>query len=326
MIRAYNLCYGTLLALLLHASSCTDGNEPAASIDEMEDSHIPIQLTASIEQPVVTRAPFIGPVVGKTFSPNSEKIFGVTAFVGNSVPTSWAPNTRVNNASVNTDSKGAPYFDTLLYYPREQKFYFYAYSPMVHCEYNDGDANHHPTITYQLTGREDILWTKNETGIGMMTEATQTHPNFVFKHKLQRVVFSIKRTAQTSASTTLSEIRLLNQKTKATLNLITGDVTFEEDADNKSLSINYEYQPTTDPFQIPYDFMFEPGITKLDLVFVIDGTNYDVSVTLPDGNVGETRAGYQHRIDVTISRSTLSVGEPVLVDWTNCSIDETFIQ
>ena len=314
MIRAYNLCYGILLALLLHASSCTDGNEPAASIDEMEDSHIPIQLTASIEQPVVTRAPFIGPVVGKTFSPNSEKIFGVTAFVGNAAPTSWAPNTRVNNASVNTDSKGSPYFDTLLYYPREQKFYFYAYSPMVNCEYHDGDANLHPTITYQLTGREDILWTKNETGIGMMTEATQTHPNFVFQHKLQRVVFSIKRTAQTSVNATLSEIRIDNLKTKATLNLITGDLAFEQNPECTSLSIKYDYKITEEFLTIPYDLMIEPGITELHVVFVIDGTEYVQDVSLPGAShAGE--AGYLHEIRATLHGSTVTIDPYAIVDW-----------
>lgn len=316
----------TLLALLLLASSCADGKDTIGYIDEVEDSDIPIQLTASIAQPAVTRAPFIGPVVGTTFSPNSEKIFGVTAFVGDAAPTSWTPNTRVNNAPVHTDSRGAAYFETLLYYPREKKFYFYAYSPMVHCDYSAGDAMTHPIITYQLTGQEDILWACNETGIGMMTEATQTHPNFVFQHKLQRVVFTVKRTAQTSASITLSEIRLCNQKTTAKLDLMTGNLTFE--GTENPLSIQYKYQPTTEAFQIPYDLMFNPEVSTLDLVFVIEGKEYEKQVVLPplsEGNTGETKAGYQHQVDVVIDRSTLTVGEPVLVDWNTYKTDDTYI-
>lgn len=289
---------------------------PAASKVEYTDTHI--EPEATIISPILSKADFAGPVNGTTFTPSTDKIFGITAYLGNVVPTSWLQNSQLDNEPVNSDQYGNYIFSENKYYPKDYKMYFYAYSPMVNCTYTPGNETQHPYVTYSLTGREDILWSKNDTGIGKnLGVGKQSQPDFQFTHKLQRVMFSIKRTEKVASTATLSEIRINNLKTKAILDLITGELTFEEDPGKKYLSIAYNKNITTSDFEIPYDLMFQADIRDLDITVVIDGILYNANVTLAGDNAAG--AGYKHLLRMTIDGTVLQLNAPQIVDWESYS-------
>lgn len=297
-------------------SACDDSDALPIQADEVRYSDTLIQPTATVVTPVITKGDFEGPINGTTFTPSSEKIFGVSAFVGNEVPTDWTPNSRINFSPVHSDATGAYYFDESKYYPIDDKLYFYAFSPMVHCTMQAGTSTTHPTVTYTITGREDIVWSRNESGIAKAEDPlSQQHPDFQFNHLLQRVIFSVKRTANVSPTLQLTEIRITGLKNKATLDLITGELSFEGSS-TADLSINHPYTPTTEFEVIPYDLMFEPGVTAFNMVAVIDGVEYPASVNLnPTENEHAGEAGYKHIVKLTIDGSTLSVDTPQITDW-----------
>lgn len=303
------------VAISLSCDKLRDGC-PAASKVEYTDTQV--EPDATIITPILSKAPFEGPVNGTTFTPSTDKIFGITAYLGSEKPTSWKKNSQLNNEPVNSDQYGNYIFNEKKYYPKDYKMYFYAYSPMVNCDYTEGTDTQHPKVTYNLTGREDILWSKNDTGIGKnLGEGKQSQPDFQFIHKLQRVMFSIRRTNKVASTATLSEIRINNLKTKAILDLITGELTFEEDSDKKYLSIAYNYNISTSDFEIPYDLMFQAGIRNLDITVVIDGIDYNGTVTLAGDNAA--RAGYKHLLKMTIDGTALQLNTPQIVDWESYS-------
>ena len=294
-------------------SACDNSDALPIQADEVRYSNTLIQPTATIVTPVITRKDFEGPINGTTFSPSSEKIFGVSAFMGNEVPTNWTPNSRINFSPVHSDATGKYFFDESKYYPIDNKLYFYAFSPMVNCTMQAGTTTTHPTVTYTITGREDIVWSKNESGIAKAEDpSSQQHPDFQFKHLLQRVIFSVRRKANVSPTLQLTEIRIKGLKNKATLNLINGTLTFENDPTH-ALSINYPYTPTTEFVTLPYDLMFEPGVTTFSMVAMINGVEYPATVTMKDEHAG--KAGYKHIVQLTIDGTTLDVGTPQLTDW-----------
>ena len=298
-------------------AACDDSDALPIQADEVRYSDTLIQPTATVVTPAITKGDFEGPINGTTFTPSSDKIFGVSAFVGNEVPTNWTPNSRIHFSPVHSDAVGKYFFDERKYYPIDNKLYFYAFSPMVNCDTVAGTATEHPKIIYNITGREDIVWSKNDTGIAKAEDpSSQQHPDFQFKHLLQRVIFSVKRTDNVSPTLQLTEIRITGIRTKATLDLITGDLTFEDDPSRSSISINYPYTPTTEFVTIPYDLMFEPGMTEFNIVAVIDGVEYSATVDLnPTDNAYAGEAGYKHIVQLTINGSTLNVEKPQLTDW-----------
>lgn len=293
------------------------GEYPIASDIEYTDTQV--EPDATIITPILSKAPFEGPVNGTTFTPSTDKIFGITAYLGSDIPTSWVKNSQLDNEPVNSDQYGNYIFNEKKYYPKDDKIkmYFYAYSPMVNCDYTQGDGTQHPKVTYNLTGREDILWSKNDTGIGKnLGVGKQPQPDFQFTHKLQRVMFSIRRTDKVASKATLSEIRINNLNTKAILDLITGELTFE-DSDKNYLSVAYNKNITTSYFDIPYDLMFQADIRDLDITVVIDGILYNGNVTLAGDNAG--KAGYKHLLRMTIDGTVLQLNAPQIVDWESYS-------
>ena len=118
---------------------------------------------------------------------------------------------------------------------------------------------------------------------------------------------------RTSGSAANNKAAITGIKTKATLDLIDGKLTFEDDPSRSSISINYDYTPTTSFVTIPYDLMFEPGVKTFHMVAVIDGVEYPATVTMSDEHAGE--AGYKHIVQLTIDGATLSVNTPQLTDW-----------
>lgn len=303
--------YYILCVAVLAACSTDADNYP--TVEYVRYSDVAIEPTASVTLPQTTRADFSGPVELETFSPGS-KIFGVTAFLGQEIPTSWEPNSRINFSPVNCDNDGKYTFEELKYFPLDYKIYFYAFSPMVNCTFTKGDNLKHPQITYTLTGREDILWSKNESGIIKANNtADQLQPNFLFEHKLQRVVFYVKRTPDVAANTRINAIRIHNLYNKATLDLITGELTFDKTAAPVTLSATYDVTPTTDYQKYPYDIMFEPNVTNLSMTVEVNGTAYDKVITLAGANAG--KVGSKYELQIIIDGTTVTINKPGIGEW-----------
>lgn len=302
----YIVCMAVLVA-------CSTDDGTLSAINDVRYSDVPIEPTASVTLPHTTRADFSGPVEYETFSPGS-KIFGVTAFLGHGIPASWESNSRINFSPVDCDNEGKYTFEELKYFPLDYKIYFYAFSPMVNCSFTEGNSLAHPKITYALTGREDILWAKNESGIIKTNNtADQQQPDFLFDHKLQRVVFYVKRTANVAANTVINAIRIHNLYNKATLDLITGKLTFDKTVAPVTLSATYDVTPTTDYQKYPYDIMFEPNVTNLSITVEVNGTAYNKDVTLGGTNAGKT--GSKYELQINIDGTSITINTPSIGEW-----------
>ena len=298
------------MTVLVACSTDADNNP---TMDHVRYSDVAIEPTASVILPQTTRADFSGPVELETFSPGS-KIFGVTAFLGHEIPTSWVANSRINFSPVDCSQDGKYTFEELKYFPLDYKMYLYAFSPMVNCTFIEGNSHEHPQITYTLTGREDILWSKNESGIIKANNtADQLQPNFLFEHKLQRVVFYVKRSADVAANTKINAIRIHNLHNKATLDLITGKLTFDKTIAPVTLSATYDVTPTTDYQKYPYDIMFEPKVTNLSMTVEVNGTAYDKDITLAGANAG--KAGSKYDLQIIIDGTTVTINKPSIGEW-----------
>lgn len=308
------ICNNIIITVLACVASACSADTPLDISDSM------VVPTASIVVPSLTRADFTGPVNGTSFTPSTDRIFGVTAYIDTQVPTSWVPTSRINNDAVHSDELGFYFFDKNKFYPREGNLYFYAFSPMVNSTYADGTATEHPRVTYHITGREDIMWAKNESGIGHGI-SVQDQPNFVFTHKLQRVIFSVRRSALVPSSALITEIRISGLRTVATLDLVDGALTFDAGQDLTHLSVVCDYVPELNYTTVPYDLMFEAGIKEFDLTVVMNGADYNAHVVMADDHAGE--AGYKHLLQITMTGESLVVNQPKVVEWESLTFDGT---
>ena len=266
----------------------------------------------------MTRADFEGPVNNTSFTPSSEKIFGVTAYLDFNVPTSWVKNSRIYFSPVNSDAQGNYHFEESKYYPIDYRTYFYAFSPMVHCDFIDGNETEHPKVEYTLTGREDVMWSKNEKGFLKAKDPEfQEQPDFLFEHKLQRVNFYIKRTSNVPSDWEVTDISISDLRNKATLDLITGELVFDEDSPLVTLYAsknNYALIPIVGEYKkYEYDIMFQPGITSFMLSLWIGDNKLDARVELQDEYAGV--AGYMHSIYITLDIVGLILEKPTVEDW-----------
>ncbi len=286
---------------------------------DTSDSRVLVEPTASIGIPR-TRAGFSGPVEGISFPPGTSGIFGVTAYIDTHVPTSWVPTSRINFDPVNSDSRQVYHFAENKFYPREGQLYFYAYSPLVNCTYSAGTETEHPRLVYDITGQEDILWAKNESGIGAgNADAAQGQPDFLFTHMMQRFTFSLRRTDGVTANPVVSEIRISGLKTKAVLDIIDGTLDFEENPDKTALGIKYDFTLQKSFESYPYGLIIEAGIREFDLIVVMDDIEYTRHVTMSDDHAGE--AGYMHELKITMDGAVIFLDEPEIVDWDSFETD-----
>ena len=286
---------------------------------DISDSIVLVEPTASIGEPH-TRADFSGLVEGISFPPSTSGIFGVTAYIDTHVPTSWVPTSRINFDPVNSDSRQVYYFVENKFYPREGQLYFYAYSPLVNCTYSAGTETEHPKLVYDITGQEDILWAKNESGIGAGNEdVAQGQPDFLFAHLMQRFKFSFRRTDGVQAEPVVSEISISGLKTKAVLDIIDGTLDFEENPDKTELGLDYKLTLNKDFIAYPYSLIIEAGVKEFDLTVVMNGMEFSKHVALDDDHAGE--AGYAHELKITMDGAVIYLDEPTIVDWDSFETD-----
>lgn len=231
-----------MIAISALAASCSAEGDGTARTGQ----GVAIMPTATLNaaQTFSRAGELSGPVSGPAFPRDTKNVFAVTAYSGNSAPTTrdhglaYFHNEPVNSTGI----EGRMVFETPQYYPGKGKLYFYAYSP-VRKEGTPGigykrDNPTGPTVTFKISeDPTDILWAKHDEGIAISRDNTgkQKQPTLNFEHKLQQLQFKFTKDASLKENCQVKEIHVTGNpsdedgklKDMATLNLMDGSMTYE---------------------------------------------------------------------------------------------------
>lgn len=286
-----------------------------------EGSRAAIAPSANIENNVISRAA----VDGTSFAEGND-VFRLSAFEAATEPTdNWTATgaQAFENVQVNCAANGSLSLATPKYYPptgaNAQKLWFYAYAPAANGTYSNGNGTTKPSVSYIITGQEDIMSGKvtNGNGIGGVANGeTQTHPAFGFSHLLKKITFKVKAgdTFDAATNTAVSQIVVKNVKTSATLDVVAGTLAFSGEADQSLTLAGSNTTITAEGAAVPGCLMFEPG-TSFTVSVTAGGVTYaDATVTLSGDKAGE--AGVSHEVTLTFHRSGI-VPTAAITDWVN---------
>lgn len=315
----------TFLALAALAScSKDDGNITGGDIQENGRTAIVPTAGVNMSAATTSRAALpAGPVTGDKFPNSTENVFAVTAYKGTAAPSSDYSNAYFDNVAVNSDAEGKLSFMNTQYYPADaEKLFFYAYSPVSTDGYTAGTASGAPTVTWTIDGQQDIMWAKADGGIGKVSAGTtQPQPEFNFGHKLKKIDFKLVQGTGFGEGIRATSVMITNCRTQASLNLATGTLAFDGDAD-QSIGLSSKEGYLIVPSAQANDaapigcVMCQAGETKLDIEVVAQGITYKTSVTLKSNKDGVTAgaAGVSHLVTLTfIGTQILPTAE--IVDW-----------
>ena len=231
-----------------------------------------------------------GPVLGSRFPRNTEDVFAVTDYLGNAPPVKDYDVAYFHNQSASSDARGGAAFNTPQYFPTMGKLYFYGYGPVMSDAkehpsgygYRKGSADTPPTVTFDISqGTTDIIWAMDARGIGWAKKGkSQPQPKLKFSHKLQRLRFKLSRGADFPASWKVSAITVQgNPKDaadvgnklmdRATLNLVTGVVTYSSTVDNFTHRLENPVLWNVDSKVLDKCLLVRP-IQRLRLSFTVD--------------------------------------------------------
>lgn len=300
-----------LLCMVALASCSKDdiGTPPAP--DGTQAAIVPMAGVGMSATPTA-RASLSGPVKGTTFPVSTENLFAVTAYK-DQAPTSDYAGAYFDNKAVNSDSKGNLNFSDAQYYPADaQPLYFYAYSPVT-AAYASGSGTDSPTATWEnLTGQEDIMYASVTTGIGKADAGVdQPQPAFEFRHKLKQIRFKLVQGVGFGDYIPARRISIMNCKTKASLDLITGELTFSGAAAPINLEGEFYIYEEDEAEEIAPVLLCEPG-EDLVIEVLAEGLIYKTSFKLTGNNAGG--AGVSHLVTLTFVGTTIEP-EVTIVDW-----------
>lgn len=282
-------------------ASCS--KEQAATVPAPDGTQTAIVPSAGLSisaTPSVRAALPGGPVTA--FPESTEELFAVTAYKGTAAPSSDYSKAYFDNEAVDSDAEGKLSFTNTQYYPADaEKLYFYAYSP-VSTGYTAGTASAAPAVAWTIDGTQDIMYASAVDGIGKVSAGTdQPQPKFTFNHLLKQVRFKLVKGEGFGDGIYASSVKITNCRTQASLNLITGSLTFKGDADQPiGLSGNYAIQMAENAAEIGC-VLCQAGETDLDIEIEAAGVTYKTSVTLTSSNTGVTAgaAGVSHLVTLT---------------------------
>ena len=300
-----------LLGVGLFMCSCS--KEPAESFAG-GDPTSPIVPEAEARMTVESRADLSGVVSGTAFPAGTAKVFSVVGYSGTAVPTAWS-SPYIPNVAVNSGAGSALSFATPQYYPANgNKVYFYAYSP-VSGTYTAGSGSTAPKVKWTITGGQDIMWAKVDNGIAKAVTGSQRQPAFAFTHLLKQVKFKVVKDASFEDNIKLTSLKIVGAKTKASLALNTGTLSWETATGELIAYNNTSGQAiTSTATSAGSAVMMEPG-ASFKVRAVAGGVTYaDVTVTLGGTNAGG--AGKSHEVTLTFKRSSIAPSAQI-TDWTD---------
>ena len=268
-----------------------------------------------------------GPVSGTTFPVSTENVFAVTAYKGTGAPSSDYSNAYFDNQAVNSDADGKLSFQNVQYYPADaEKLYFYAYSPVSTSGFSAGTASATPTVAWTINGQQDIMYASVVSGIGKVSAGTtQPQPEFTFNHLLKQVRFKLVKGEGFGDGIYASSVKITNCRTQASLNLITGALTFTGNAD-QSIGFSGNYAIQKSGVEIG-SLLCQAGETDLDIEIVAAGVTYKTSVTLKSTSTDITAggAGVSHLVTLTFI-GTQIVPSATITDWVDAGETSDTIQ
>ena len=299
-----SLCFWAAL------SGCS--KQESAELPE-PDAPAAIEVRAGVEAVAQTRADLSGVVSGTAFPANTTKVFSVVGYSGTAAPTAWS-SPYIANVAVNSGAGSALSFAAPQYYPANgNKVYFYAYSP-VNGTYAAGNGSTAPTVAWTITGQQDIMWAKVDKGIAKNpVVASQEQPAFAFTHLLKQVKFKVVKDNTFEDNVKLTSLKIIGAKTKATLNLSTGALSWDPATGELTAYNNTTGQAITATATAAGSaVMMEPG-TSFKVRAVAGGVTYaDVTVTLGGTNAGQ--AGVSHEVTLTFKRNAI-VPTATITNW-----------
>lgn len=225
----------------------------------------------------------------------------------------WSENTEV----VSTKPEGMG--DVTLtnkYYPRYgDNVYLVAVSPQKE------DANKDGTLSYALTGKEDLMYAAEISGnrwevsrLGSLT----------YVHLLTQLVFKAKKHEAGGLDVKVTKITVKNVPTTVSLPLATGEAAFsgtsEVDLTIADATVNSAETPTD------LGCLYLPPLPKSDdaqiTIETSIGTFSDVSITMsgtkPEGNF---QAGVSHEIMLDIRDKALGISSVEVSEWKHTYVD-----
>lgn len=284
-------------------ASCSKEEAATVSVPNSASTAIVPSAGLSISAAPSVRAALPGGPV-TAFPESTEELFAVTAYKGTAAPSSDYSSAYFDNETVNSDAEGKLSFTNTQYYPADaEKLYFYAYSPIVgDDDYTAGTASAAPNVAWTIDGTQDIMYASAVDGIGKVSAGTdQPQPKFTFNHLLKQVRFKLVKGEGFGDGIYASSVKLTNCRTQASLNLITGSLTFKGYADQSiGLSGNYAIQMAENAAEIG-SVLCQAGETDLDIEIEAAGVTYKTSVTLTSSNTDITAggAGVSHLVTLT---------------------------
>lgn len=261
---------------------------------------------ASLDAAPASRANLSGPVIGTTFPESTENLFSVTAYKRGDESGPYEP--YFDNEAVKSDDNGRLRFHNFLYYPFDPvwKLYFYAYSPSAE-EYIPGTFEDGPTVAWTIDGQQDIMYARDLTGIGRAVSGVQPQPEFEFRHLLKQIRFRLVRGAGFSDNISSTSIKIINCRTRASLNLATGELTFSGDYD-QSVTLAGNCAIHLPEQAVVFGILMCEDTDKLDMQIEAAGVTYNTTVALERG------AGISHQVSLTFE-GTQIIAEASVAEW-----------
>ncbi|MDO4164765.1 MAG: fimbrillin family protein [Bacteroides sp.] len=288
-----NIRFFTILFCACTLTACTQEETLTTTDDDALSAVIPTAgLVDAIS--VDTRA-LSGPVT--SFPTNTDEVFAVTAYKSASAPDAtsgfdFGSGVYFENLAVNSGNSGIFSLASPQYYPIDREgLYFYAYGPVATAAttagadgYAAGNGTTHPTVTWTIDGSQDIMYANVTTGIRKKsTEGeVQEQPDFTFAHLLKRIRFKLIKGPGFGDKLNATSISLTRCRTQATLDLISGELTFAGEETSLSLTGTFPINPETSANELSSNLLCQSGETLYLSVDVDNGQTYEKVIDLND--------------------------------------------
>lgn len=283
-------------------TSCTTTSE-----DEI-DPNAPVEIKMNVGIEAIARSA----IEGTSFTEDNNDLFRIIAFNGSEKPSDFSSTPYIKNESVKISS-GNLAFNTPQYYPNNgDNLYFYTYTSEGLTDPSDYASNSiSPTVSYTITGQEDIMTAIEETG---SNKTSNTDLSLTFSHQLMRVKFlAVKGTG--FGEDKITEVTVKDCHKQPLLNIATGILDWDK---NKSVTGDLQAYTNTpgvsaiaSPGSAIGDIMIEPQ-EKISITVIAGGVTYSVN------NIALTKAQKNKMNVVTLTFSPKGVGvDATLEDWDN---------
>lgn len=268
---------------------------------------VPVSPSVKVEEDITAPA-------GTGGFADGEDAFRLCAFLlsaDEGEPSDWTvkPKTEAFENEPADVKGGVPTLRNPKYYPPHvsgRKLRFHAYAPATNGTYNNGNGENPPTVDYTITGQEDIMTatvTQPDDGIGGAAPGEkQQQPSFRFHHLLKRVTFKLVKGEGFASNINASTIRIADCRTKARLDVVTGELAFEGEATGHvQMTGTWTIKPPEEALELPNVHLLCELGKDLTVEVVVAGVTYhaELELTSTDPDTEAGAAGVSHLVTLT---------------------------